>query len=181
MNEYLWNGGVTANIRISSCVSKLTCKSVIQVIEALISGETNPDNLVKLVYGNTKNKRSGKLRNALTGNMKEHHRQSLEWAKQEYDLYEKQASECFFAMEKICKEHYSKELELLQTMPGISKISAMSIIAETGADIVWCVLKENKPYNPNLVHICDPVKAARSIDYHQKEIERIRLLYKEVV
>jgi len=40
---------VTANIRISSCVSKLTCKSVIRVIEALISGETNPDNLVKLV------------------------------------------------------------------------------------------------------------------------------------
>ena len=86
---------VTANIRISSCVSKLTYKSVIRVIEALISGETNPDNLVKLVYGNTKNKQSGKLRNALTGNMKEHHRQSLEWAKQEYDLYEKQSSECF--------------------------------------------------------------------------------------
>jgi len=43
---------VTANIRISSCVSKLTTKSVIRVIEALIRGETNPENLVKLVYGN---------------------------------------------------------------------------------------------------------------------------------
>jgi transposase len=36
---------VTANIRISSCMSKLTNKSVIQVIEALIRGETDPDKL----------------------------------------------------------------------------------------------------------------------------------------
>ena len=74
----------------SSCVSKLTTKSVIRVIEALIRGETNPENLVKLVYGNTKNKQSGKLREALRGNVKEHHRQSLKWAKEQYDLYQKE-------------------------------------------------------------------------------------------
>jgi len=126
---------VTANIRISSCVSKLTNKSVIRVIEALIRGETDPDRLVKLVYGNTKNKQSGKLREALTGNLKEHHQQSLKWSKELYDLYEKQIQECLFYVEKICQEHYSKEMELLQSVPGISKISAMCIIAETGADM----------------------------------------------
>ena len=126
---------VTANIRIGSCVSKLTNKSVIRVIEALIRGETDPDRLVKLVYGNTKNKQSGKLREALTGNLKDHHQQSLKWAKELYDLYEKQIQECLFYVEKICQEHYSKEMELLQSMPGISKISAMCIIAETGADM----------------------------------------------
>ena len=67
---------VMANIRISSCVSKLTNKSVIMVIDALIKGETNPDNLMKLVYGNTKNKQSGKLREALTGYIKDHQRRS---------------------------------------------------------------------------------------------------------
>jgi len=111
---------VTANIRISSCVSKLTTKSVIRVIEALIRGETNPENLVKLVYGNTKNKQSGKLREALRGNVKEHHRQSLKWAKEQYDLYAQQIQECLLYMDKICKEHYSKEMELLQSMPGIN-------------------------------------------------------------
>jgi transposase len=126
---------VTANIRISSCMSRLDCKSVIRVIEALIRGETDPNQLVKLVYGNTKNKQSGKLRDALTGNLKEHHRQSLQWAKEMYDLYQKQINECLICMEKICKEHYSKELLLLQSIPGISKIASMCIIAEIGVDM----------------------------------------------
>ena len=126
---------VTANIRISSCMSKLTSKSVIQVIEALIRGESNPDNLVKLVYGNTKNKQSGKLREALTGNVKEHHRQSLKWTKELYDLHQKQIQECLVCMEKICQEHYSIEIALLQSLPGISKVSAMCIIAEIGVDM----------------------------------------------
>jgi transposase len=126
---------VTASIRISSCVSCLGNKSVMNVIEALVEGKTNPDELVKLVYGNTANKKNGKLREALTGNIKEHHLQSLKWAKQEYDLYQKQIKECMVCMEKICKEHYSKEMGLLQTIPGIGKISAMCIIAETGADM----------------------------------------------
>ena len=247
---------VTANIRISSCMSTISSKSVIRVIDALIRGETNPDNLVKLVYGNTSNKQSGKLREALRGNIKEYHRQSLKWAKEQYDLYEKQIEECLFYMDKICSEHYAKEMKLLQSMPGISKISAMCIIAETGADmsvfensgkitgwaglrprndesagkfkskaitkgnkylrailvqvawaasrtkgsyfkekfnrlslrksnkkaiiaiarkmlvIIWNLLNDNKPYNPTLAHIYDPVKIERSIAYHQKEIEK---------
>ena len=84
---------VTANIRISSCVSNLTGKSIMKVIEALIAGVSNADDLVKLVYANTANKKSGKLREALTGNIKEHHRQSLQWAKEMYDLYQKQIQE----------------------------------------------------------------------------------------
>jgi transposase len=247
---------VTANIRISSWVSDLSNKSVIRVIDALIAGETDADNLSKLVYGNTANKQSGKLREALTGNVKEHHIRSLKWAKEEYDLYQRQIQECLDYMETICNEHYAKEMKLLQSLPGISKLSAMSIIAETGGDmsifensgkiagwaglrprndesagkfkskaitkgnkylrsilvqvawsavrtkgsffkekysrlalrksnkkaiiaiarkllvISWNVLKEENPYNPTLVHIYDPVKVARSIAYHQKEIER---------
>ena len=126
---------VTASIRIGGCVSTLDSKSVISIIEALIEGETNPDYLVTLVYANTANKRSGKLRQALTGNLKEHHRVSLKWAKQQYDLYQTQIQECLFYMEQICQEHYSKEMMLLQSMPGIRKISSMCIIAETGADM----------------------------------------------
>ena len=37
-------------------------------------------------------------------------------------------------MLKICKEHFSKEMELLKTIPGVSDTSAMIIIAETGGD-----------------------------------------------
>ena len=126
---------VMANIRISSCVSKLTNKSVIIVIEALIKGETNPDNLVKLVYGNTKNKQSGKLREALTGYIMDHHRKALKWEKEIYDILERQTLECIKEMERICNKHYKDEMLLLQTLPGVSKISAICLIAETGADM----------------------------------------------
>jgi uncharacterized protein (DUF433 family) len=101
---------VTANIRIGSCVSNLTGKSVISIIDALIAGKTSPDCLVSLVYGNTANKKSGKLKAALTGNVKEHHRQSLKWAKEQYDLSQKQILECLSCMEKICKGHVNKLL-----------------------------------------------------------------------
>lgn len=79
---------------------KLTTKSVINVIKVLIAGETDVDKLVQLVYGNTKNKQNGKLKEALSGNVKEHHRQFLEWSMQLYVLYEKKALNNWLAWKK---------------------------------------------------------------------------------
>ena len=126
---------VMCGFRISSCMSNLGTKSVMLVIRALIMGETNPEVLEKSVYGNTANRKSGKLREALTGNLKEHYRQQLEWEREEYDLFEKQTEQCLTQMRKICEESYSLELELLKSIPGVSDVSAMIIIAETGGDM----------------------------------------------
>ena len=126
---------IRCGIHLSSCVSSLNTKSVINVINALIAGESDPDSLSKLVYGNKANKTSGKLKQALTGNLKAHHILELSWKKQEYDLVEKQLSECLSRMESICRAHYNNELELLQTIPGISLVSAITLIAETGGDM----------------------------------------------
>ena len=126
---------VMSGIRIGSCMSNLGTKSVMNIVAALIQGQTNPVQLEKLVYGNTANKRSGRLREALTGNIKEHHRIQLQWEKDEYDLFERQTHDCLTQMERICREHYSEEMELLCTIPGVSVISSMLIIAETGADM----------------------------------------------
>jgi hypothetical protein len=59
---------VMCGFRIVSCMSNLGTKSVMNIITALIKGKSNPDELSRLVYGNTANKMSGKLREALTGN-----------------------------------------------------------------------------------------------------------------
>jgi transposase len=59
----------------------------------------------------------------------------LAWEKEEYDLYEKQSEQCLTQMNKICREHYAKEMELLESIPGVSQISSMVILAETGADM----------------------------------------------
>jgi transposase len=126
---------VMCGIRIGSCMSSLATKSVMNTVKALIKGEKRPEELCKLVYGNTANKQSGKLQEALTGNLKEHHRQQLEWEKEEYDLFEKQTEQCIRQMQRICREHYREELKLVRSIPGVSDISAMIIIAETGADM----------------------------------------------
>jgi len=119
---------VMSGFRIGSCMSNLGTKSVMNIVSALIKGESRPEELCKLVYGNTANKKSGKLREALTGNLKEHYRQQLEWEKQEYDLFEMQTGQCLAQMLKICKEHFAKEMELLKSIPGVSDTSAMIII-----------------------------------------------------
>jgi hypothetical protein len=126
---------VMCGFRIGSCMSNLGTKSVMNIVKSLIKGESSPEVLCKLVYGNTANKKSGKLREALTGNIKEHYRQQLEWEKEEYDLFEKHTEQCLTQMRRICKEHYGKEMALLKSIPGVSEISSMIIIAETGGDM----------------------------------------------
>ena len=86
------------------------------------------------MYRAKRSKQSGKLLEALTGNLKEHYRQQLEWEKEEYDLFEKHTEQCLTQMRRICNEHYKKEVELIKTIPGVSDVSAMIIIAETGGD-----------------------------------------------
>ena len=100
---------VMCGFRISSCMSSLATKSVMNVITALISGETNPEYLEGLVYASIAVKKSGKLRQALTGNLKEYHRIELRWEKEQYDMFERQTSECLDQMNRICKEHYRKD------------------------------------------------------------------------
>jgi transposase len=53
---------VMCGIRLSSCISNIDSKSFMQVVEALIRGETDPEVLLRLVYANRKNKASGKLK-----------------------------------------------------------------------------------------------------------------------
>jgi len=126
---------VMCGIRLSSCISNIDSKSFMQVVEALIREETDPETLVRLVYGNRKNKESGKLKACLTGNMKVHHRLKLMTCKQQFDLFESQIQLYLNQMQELCGEHFSEEINNLTTLPGVSQISAMIIVAETGGDM----------------------------------------------
>jgi len=123
-------------IRITSLVSRISAMSVRRIIEQTIQGEDNPLELVKHIHGRII-KRQGreKVIESLTGFVMPQHRFVLEQALEEYDLLVMQSDRCLSKMAELCKLHYSKEFELLQTIPGISEISAMIIIAETGADM----------------------------------------------
>lgn len=126
---------VQGSIRLGSLVTDIGGKSMLGVIDALIAGETDPHRLSKLVYANKKNKENGKLAAALTGCMKEHHRFNLQMAKAEYDLLVRQSGEYLEKIEAICRRSFPRQTALLKTIPGVGRISAAVIIAETGADM----------------------------------------------
>ncbi|WP_343540262.1 hypothetical protein [Sphingobacterium thalpophilum] len=52
---------VQASIRLGSLVSDLAGKSMLNIIGALIKGETDPIHLSRLVFANKKNKENGKI------------------------------------------------------------------------------------------------------------------------
>lgn len=124
------------SIRITSHVSTITSKSVRMIIQKIVQGETNPDALAGLVHPRIiKTQTKPVIKESLTGFITEHHRFILELSFQEYELLEKQGNQCLAKMEALCQEHYAKQMKLLLTIPGVSKIAAMIILAETGADM----------------------------------------------
>lgn len=125
----------TANIRITSMVSKIESKTVLNIIELIIKGETDIDTLLEKVHGRTKNRKGEMVRQSLEGFILPEHRFILSQQLEEYRLYYKQADELQKQMMVICQAHYAKEMELLKTMPGTDDQSVMQLIAETGADM----------------------------------------------
>jgi transposase len=124
------------SIRITSFVSNISGRSVMKVIQQIIQGETNSDILVDAIHGRIVNKhKKDKIKESLKGFITEHHRFTLELAMQEYEMLICQSNKCLLKMEALCKVHYKKEMELLITIPGISNIAAMIVLAETGADM----------------------------------------------
>jgi transposase len=124
------------SIRITSFVSNISGKSVLRVIEQIVHGETTPDILVESIHGRIVNAHTKQnIRESLTGFITEHHRFMLELSLQEYELLVSQGNKCLMKMEELCNAHYKHEMKLLLTIPGISDISAMIVLAETGADM----------------------------------------------
>jgi transposase len=124
------------NIRITSYVSNISGKSIMKIIKQIIEGETNPENLVMSIHARIVNKHTRKtITESLTGFITSQHRFLLELSLEEYELLEKQSLNCLTKMNELCEQYYHDEMALLMTIPGISSISAMIVIAETGADM----------------------------------------------
>ena len=124
------------NIRLSNYVSNVKGKSMQKVVRAIINGESDPDVLVELIHKRTINKHGKSIiRDSLSGVISGADRMMLRIAREEMDMYERQVEECYVEMNKICDEHFSEELELLTTIPGVKEDSAVRIIAEIGTDM----------------------------------------------
>lgn len=124
------------NIRLSNYVSDIGGKSMKKVIDALIQEHTNPDELMLLVHKRTRNKHGDQtIKSALTGIVSKSDRMMLKLSREETQMYERQIEECYQEMAIICNTHFSQEMELMQSIPGVKEQSAMRIIAEIGTDM----------------------------------------------
>jgi hypothetical protein len=123
------------NIRITSLPSKNNGLSVLKVIEQIIAGNDTVEELACCIHSRIVNSKGELVRLSLEGHIAEHHRFSLSLSYDQYKLYKAQIQSLERKMEKLCEQHYSREMELLMSIPGINSQSAIQIIAETGADM----------------------------------------------
>ncbi len=123
------------NIRITNFTSKVCSASVMGVVRGLIKGESSPEELIKHIHGRITNKHKEKIAASLQGFVSDSDRFILSRNYEELELLTEQQKECVNGMETICDALYNEELKLLCSIPGIQKLSAMSIIAELGVDL----------------------------------------------
>lgn len=138
--------------RLSNYVSQVGGKSYQSVLEAIIGGQTDPDELVKLVHGRTLNKHGrDTIKAAVTGLFTDTDITVLSQTKQMIDLISSQIEECQKELTALCEKHFPEQYRRLQTIPGVKERAATAIIAETGVDmrmfataamlVGWCGLR----------------------------------------
>ena len=123
------------NIRITNFATKIGSVSVMGVVRGIIQGENNSDELIRHVHARITNKYKEKIAASLQGVVSDSDRFIFRHNYEVLELLTRQQQECIKEMEKICDILYEQEMNLLCTIPGIQKLSAMTIIAELGVDM----------------------------------------------
>ena len=124
------------NIRLSNYVSNTDTKSYKDVVRKLCEGVTDPEELIKEIFGRIINRHGREtILAALTGVVSEAEKDTMRQLRDELDLAEKHKQECQDKMLHICKTYYPEELRRLMTIPGIKERAATSLIAEIGVDM----------------------------------------------
>jgi transposase len=137
LQQQLDNQLQRCNIRFSNYVSNQgNNKSMRKIILALIGGERDPTNLVKLVHGRTLNKH-GKdvITDSLNGIVQSADIAILKQCVEQLNLLEQQQATCLNHLEELADKYFAEEISLLCTIPGVQKFSAMCILAEIGSDM----------------------------------------------
>ena len=122
-----------ANIKLSSVLSNVDGSVGTKVIDDLINGETCVNKLMRHYHGKQKTSREEFLK-ALEGHVTEHHKLMLRIHKDSISDKEAQLQRLDEAIDKAT-EAYRVEIDLLQTIPGVGKDSAINIVSEIGVDM----------------------------------------------
>lgn len=122
-----------ANIKLSSVLSNVDGAVGTKIIDSLIEGKTDVDQLMQFYHGKIKATKED-FRLALEGKISQHHRFMLKLHKDSITDKERMIERIDTEID-LATQAYQVEIDLLQTIPGVGKDSAMSIISEIGVDM----------------------------------------------
>ncbi len=133
-----------ANIKLNSVISDIMGVSGRRMIEAMIEGVRNPQKLAKLADRGIKASPKA-LYDALHGRLTDHHRFMLKLHLGQYDALSLSIAQidahAAAAIARIDKEaaagrsSFRDMIALLDAIPGIASLAAISILAEIGCDM----------------------------------------------
>jgi transposase len=121
------------NIKLSSVFSDVSGASASKMIKDIIEGKDEIEGLMSHIHGKVAAPRA-EIRQALESTITDHHRSMLKLVKMSIDGKEKVIEEIDRQIEESVKK-YPVEIDLLQTIPGVGKESAIRIISEIGVDM----------------------------------------------
>jgi transposase len=122
-----------ANVKLASVVSDVVGMSGRAILEALIRGESDPEELVELTSHRLKAPRE-KLVEALRGRVTDHHRFMLGVHLRQIDSLDRTIG----SLEERTGEllaPFRDLVERLETIPGVSELTAQTILAEIGMEM----------------------------------------------
>jgi transposase len=122
-----------ANIKLDSVISDVMGLSGRKMIEALIAGESDPEQLAQLAHRRIK-ATPEELCEALRGRVTRHHRFLLSLHLQQIDAIDAAIGDIDQEVDAHV-EPFRTTVQLLTTIPGVDQLSACVILAEIGRDM----------------------------------------------
>jgi transposase len=122
-----------AGIKLSCVASRVLGVSGRAMLDALIEGTTDPEVLAELARGKLRSKLPA-LRDALEGRFSPHHALMVSKILAHIDYLDESIVGLSVEIERVIAP-FSDKVELLDTIPGVNRKLAETIIAEIGADM----------------------------------------------
>jgi transposase len=132
-----------AGIKLSTVASDVMGASGRAMLEALVAGTTDPVVLADLARGKLRQKLPA-LQRALQGRFRGHHRVLIEQILTKIDFLDEMLTRLTHELDQRLVP-FEPLLMALDTIPGIDRIGAISVIAETGGDMTRF---------PSAAHLC---------------------------
>lgn len=122
-----------ANIKLGSVVSDVFGKTGLAILYQLANGQTDPNKLAQLAKGSLVRKKD-ELQLALYGNFTDYHQFMLNLILQSIESINKTIEKVEAEIDRYLDQKIEK-INLLQTIPGVSKQVACGIVAEIGTNM----------------------------------------------